>query len=130
MIKMNNQNSEYELSEYVLLLGAGFTKNFGGLLAEEMWTHIFNHEEIQAQPRIKKLMLNNFDYEDIYYSVLENLKDKESLFLPIEFTDEEKKAIKNATNMHMSILMKLFEINLIYLTVYHLIKILFHLSKR
>lgn len=94
---MNNQNSEYELAEYVLLLGAGFTKNFGGLLAEEMWTHIFNHGEIQAQPRIKKLMLNNFDYEDIYYSVLENLKDKESLFLPIEFTDEEKKAIKNAT---------------------------------
>lgn len=97
MIKMNNQNSEYELAEYVLLLGAGFTKNFGGLLAEEMWTHIFNHEEIQAQPRIKKLMLNNFDYEDIYYSVLKNLKDKENLFLPIEFTDEEKKAIKNAT---------------------------------
>lgn len=94
---MNSQNSEYELAEYVLLLGAGFTKNFGGLLAEEMWTHIFNHEEIQASPRIKKLMLNNFDYEDIYYSVLENLKDKESLFLPIEFTDEEKKAIKNAT---------------------------------
>lgn len=94
---MNSQNSESELAECVLLLGAGFTKNFGGLLAEEMWTHIFNHEETQAQPRIKKLMLNNFNYEDIYYSVLENLKDKESLFLPIEFTDEEKKAIKNAT---------------------------------
>jgi hypothetical protein len=31
-------------SENILLTGAGFTKNFGGLLASEMWAEIFNHE--------------------------------------------------------------------------------------
>jgi hypothetical protein len=94
---MNNQSNEFEFAEHVLLLGAGFTKNFGGLLAEERWVQIFNHEKIQAHSRIKKLMLNNFDYEDIYYSVLENLMDKEGLFLPIEFTYEVKEAMKEAT---------------------------------
>lgn len=73
-------------TENILLLGAGFTKNFGGLLANEMWAEIFNHEKIQAQPRIKKLMLEDFDYESVYYSVLEGLYSK-----------DEKNAMKEAT---------------------------------
>ncbi|BBL64765.1 hypothetical protein MSMAT_2749 [Methanosarcina mazei TMA] len=84
-------------TKHVLLLGAGFTKNFGGLLADKMWYEIFNHEEIQSQPKIKKLMMNNFDYEEIYYSVLKESRDEEGKLLPSEFTDEEKAAIKVAT---------------------------------
>lgn len=68
---MNIQSTEPIFTENILLLGAGFTKNFGGLLANEMWAHIFNHEKVQAQSRIKELMLNDFDYESIYYAVLE-----------------------------------------------------------
>lgn len=94
---MSGKNTGYTFAENVLLLGAGFTKNFGGLLASEMWAEIFNNENIQAQPRIKKLMLNDFDYESIYYSVLEGIEDTKGLFSPIEFTDEEKNAIKVAT---------------------------------
>lgn len=85
----------------ILLLGAGFSKNFGAPLANEMWYLIFNHEKIQAQPRIKQLMLNNFDYESIYASVLAGFTDKEGLFGKrcsfIEFEDEEKDSIKTAT---------------------------------
>ncbi len=43
------------------------------------------------------MVLNNFDYESIYYSVLEGIEDTKGLFSPIEFTDEEKNAIKVAT---------------------------------
>lgn len=94
---MDDENTGSTFAENILLLGAGFTKNFGGLLASEMWAEIFNNENIQTQPRIKKLMQNNFDYESIYYSVLEGIKDGKGLFLPVEFNDDEKKAVKIAT---------------------------------
>lgn len=74
--------------ENILLLGAGFSKNFGAPLANEMWYLIFNHKKIQAQPRIRE-MLNNFDYELIYDAVLEGFVDNEGVLgkkcLPIEF---------------------------------------------
>jgi len=88
---------DIQSTKHILLLGAGFTKNFGGLLADEMWNEIFNHERIQAHPRIKKFMLNNFDYESIYHSVLEGVRDEKGTFLPSEFTDDEKDAVKDAT---------------------------------
>ena len=31
----------------ILMTGAGFTKNFGGFLANEMWAKIFNCHEVQ-----------------------------------------------------------------------------------
>ena len=86
---MNLQGTEPIFTDNILLLGAGFTKNFGGLLADEMWAHIFNNEKVQAQPRIRELMLNDFDYESIYYSILED---------PL-FSDNDKKAIKEATKL-------------------------------
>lgn len=60
-----------EFASNILLTGAGFTKNFGGLLATEMWSRIFNHEEVQSRPQLKKLLLNDFDYESIYYKVID-----------------------------------------------------------
>lgn len=94
---MSNQSAELKFSEHVLLVGAGFTKNFGGILAEQMWVEIFNHEKLRNQPRIKRLMLKYLDYETVYYSVLNNLTDKEGLYSPTEFNIEEKKAIIEAT---------------------------------
>lgn len=76
-------------SENILLTGAGFTKNFGGLLASEMWAEIFNHEKIQAQPKIKDLMWDeskSFDYESIYDSIKEDSS----------YTDVEKEAFNDA----------------------------------
>jgi hypothetical protein len=78
---MNIQNSEY-----ILLTGAGFTKNFGGLLASEMWSVIFNYNRIQAYPKIKELMRDDFDYESVYTSIMEG-----SLY-----TKDEKEAINDA----------------------------------
>ena len=93
----NDSKLNIQSTENILLMGAGFTKNVGGLLGTEMWAKIFSHEKIQAQPRIQKLMMNDFDYESVYYTVLNGLINKLDLDLSIEFTDEEQEAIKTAT---------------------------------
>ncbi|WMW22419.1 SIR2 family protein [Methanolobus mangrovi] len=92
---------DIQSSKNILLLGAGFTKNFGGLLANEMWAEIFNHEKIQNQPRLRTLMLNDFDYESVFYSVLEGFEDAKGLLGDknelILFETEEKNAMMKAT---------------------------------
>jgi len=71
-MKDNNMNIKSK-SKHIILTGAGFSKNFGGLLAKEMWYEIFNHKRIQAQLKIKELMMedSDFDYEKIYTSIME-----------------------------------------------------------
>lgn len=51
------------------MTGAGYTKNFGGLLADQMWAKIFNHEEVQDKPALKDLLFDTFDYESVYHEV-------------------------------------------------------------
>jgi hypothetical protein len=53
----------------VLLTGAGFTYNFGGYLANEMWEKIFNHTQIKKYPKLTHITSTDFDYESIYYKV-------------------------------------------------------------
>jgi hypothetical protein len=74
-----------ESSQYILFSGAGFTKNFGGLLAKEMWSKIYNNSEVQGQHRLKNLLLSDFDYESIYHKVING-----------DYTDEEKDTINTA----------------------------------
>ena len=56
----------------ILLTGAGFTANFGGLLAEEIWSIIFNQKEIQNCEGIRSLLTGRFNYEEIYQGILNN----------------------------------------------------------
>ena len=49
----------------ILLTGAGFTKNFGGFLASEMWSKIFNTPAIQANKKLRDLLEGNDDFEEI-----------------------------------------------------------------
>jgi hypothetical protein len=73
----------YEINKFVLLTGAGFTRDFGGFLANEMWALIFNSPTLKDYPRIKSMMLNDFNYESIYYKVIDG-KD---------FNEDEKNAL-------------------------------------
>jgi len=73
-----------DYSENILFTGAGFTKNFGGLLAKEMWSEIFNNSKVQSYPRIKELLISDFDYESIYHSILNG-----------NFAEDEKKVIND-----------------------------------
>ncbi|MCX6753860.1 MAG: SIR2 family protein [Candidatus Nomurabacteria bacterium] len=50
----------------MLLTGAGFTRNFGGFLAREMWSKIFNNPLVQASAEARGLLLNDFDFESVY----------------------------------------------------------------
>lgn len=56
----------------ILLTGAGFTKNFGGFLAKEMWDQIFNNPKIQASQALRKQLMGNFDFESAYSEIVGN----------------------------------------------------------
>jgi hypothetical protein len=68
----------------VLLTGAGFTKNFGGLLADEMGDIIYNSQHLLKSP-VRNILHNKSNYEDFYEEVLNG-----------NFTNEEKKAAEDA----------------------------------
>lgn len=70
----------------LILTGAGFTKNFGGYLSSEMWQRIFNNPLIQGRDKLKKLLLDNFDFEGVYSEVV----TKEA------YSKEEKEILKKA----------------------------------
>ncbi|PIR48046.1 hypothetical protein COV06_01450 [Candidatus Uhrbacteria bacterium CG10_big_fil_rev_8_21_14_0_10_50_16] len=53
----------------ILLTGAGFTKNFGGFLASEMWSQIYNHPDVQSSEKLRSLLCDDFDYESVYSRV-------------------------------------------------------------
>jgi len=55
----------------ILLTGAGFTHNFGTPLADGMWAYLFSHPQIQSNPKLRGLLLDTFDFEDIYQQVVE-----------------------------------------------------------
>ena len=76
----------FEVNKHVLLTGAGCTRNFGGFLANEMWAWIFNDSNIEKNHQLKGLVKTDFDYESIYYKVIDG----------IGFNDDEKKALKGA----------------------------------
>jgi hypothetical protein len=74
-----------DYSENILFTGAGFTKNFGGLLGKEMWSKIFNDPTVQSYSRIRELLINDYDYESIYHKVLNG-----------KYSEDEKKIISDA----------------------------------
>lgn len=57
-------------SERVLLTGAGFTHNFGGPLAKELWAFIFNNDQLQNNKRLREYLLQQFDFESVYFKVM------------------------------------------------------------
>jgi len=75
-------------SKLLLLTGAGFTKNFDGFLASEMWAKIFNNPVVQKTEKIRKLLLEDFDFESVYASVTASSV----------FTDEDKRSFQNAVS--------------------------------
>jgi hypothetical protein len=70
-------------NKLIILTGAGFTKNFNGFLAVEMWSKIFNHSIIKSHQKLKALLQDDFDFESVYSNIING-----------DFTEEEKAAIK------------------------------------
>ncbi len=74
-----------QISNTVLMTGAGYTNNFGGILAKDMRDKIRYHPEVKNKPALKELLDNNFDYESVYYEVYNG-----------GYLDNEKEAIHTA----------------------------------
>jgi hypothetical protein len=74
-----------EILKPVLLTGAGFTKDAGGYLAQEMWSQIFNAPEVSSSSKLSQLMKVDFDYESVYDKVNRD-----------EFTKPEQKAFSTS----------------------------------
>jgi len=55
----------------ILLTGAGFTANFGGFLAKEMWSKIYNNPKLNSAGNVKLELRKNFDFEDVYSKVID-----------------------------------------------------------
>lgn len=74
-----------DFNKNILLTGAGFTANFGAPLARQMWSKILNNTKIENMPEVKKKLLSNFDFEQVYADVLRSgsfsQEDKESFNL-------------------------------------------------
>ncbi|MFC1647721.1 SIR2 family protein [Patescibacteria group bacterium] len=75
-----------KISKNILLTGAGFTKNFGGSLATEMWSNIFNCPNLNSSTKVKNLLRNNFDFEEVYWLVMTSS----------EYTNEDKEALQKS----------------------------------
>lgn len=58
-----------QISNNVLMTAAGFTRNFGGFLAEDMRDYIRYHTEVKNRPVLRSLLDTDFDYESVYHEV-------------------------------------------------------------
>ena len=56
----------------ILLTGAGFSANFGGLLAREMWSKILSNPKMDQLPQIREILRKDFDFESVYSNVKNN----------------------------------------------------------
>ena len=76
------------VAENILITGAGFTRDFGGFLAEEMWSQIYNHPRIRSCPKVARRMREDFNYESVYHNVLKGEGE--------EYKDSDQQAIEAA----------------------------------
>ncbi len=52
-----------QFSKHVLLTGAGFSRNWGGRLASEMWEEIFSHPAVQRRRAVQLQLLQTPSFE-------------------------------------------------------------------
>ena len=94
------------MSDVVILTGAGFTKNFGGFLGEEMWAKIFNNPKLNQFNNLRLALRNTFlggitnegecfDYEFVYSTIIENKDGKYSKKEREVFQEVIEEAYKN-----------------------------------
>lgn len=78
-----------ESRKKVLLLGAGFTANFGAPVASQVWNDLFNYPALQRNFRLRSVLKSHYeksDFEGYFSEVVHN----------VGFTNEEKKIVVTA----------------------------------
>ena len=77
-----------ETQFHVLLTGAGFTHNFGAPLAADVSSVILSHQSVKDSPRLRAALIENSNYEDVYYEVMTD----------DSYSKEERQAITEAVS--------------------------------
>jgi hypothetical protein len=54
----------------IILLGAGFSKAWGGRLASEVWADVFTNERVQDRERVREALLKERSFEVVMEDVL------------------------------------------------------------
>ena len=92
-----------EINRQILLTGAGFTKNFGGFLASEMWAQIFNSRHIKPHKKLGEILRHDFDYESVYNRVLVGGNSaEERKALEMALLDAYQQLDQRIRNMHIN----------------------------
>ena len=79
------QVTDETFSKRVLLVGAGFARNWGGMLASEVHKSLSSHPTVQERPAIRKLLLEENSFE----VALEKVRSG-------KFEDQDQAAIEEA----------------------------------
>jgi hypothetical protein len=92
-----------EINRPILLTGAGFTKNFGGFLASEMWAQIFNSRHIRHHKKLGEILRRDFDYESVCNRILvgTNSLDEKSA-LETALFDAYQQLDQRIRNLHIN----------------------------
>lgn len=69
----------------LLLIGAGFTANFGAPLASEMWNWVYGAEVLRGHEELREKMRLNLDFERVYFEVTTG-----------NYSDDQKRAMIEA----------------------------------
>ena len=97
-----------KLNKNILLTGAGFSKDFGALLADEISTRLFNSKEITSSIKNKIAHSKNSNYEEIYNLITDEEKDiYEGLLLAI-FKEIDLAMQSKVRKSNIEYLIKLF----------------------
>jgi hypothetical protein len=92
-----------EINRPILLTGAGFTKNFGGFLASEMWAQIFNSPHIKPHKKLREILRHDFDYESVYNRVLVGGNSpEETTALEMALLDAYQQLDQRIRNLHIN----------------------------
>jgi hypothetical protein len=82
------------MGKIALLTGAGFSNDFGGYLAKDMWERIFRHPEVRKCANLVDILSTDFNYESIYFKVHSDS----------QYCDNERKALDTAIfDVYMSL---------------------------
>src|SRR6185312_310750 len=57
------------MMRFVLLTGAGFSRNWGGRVATEIWEDVFSNPSVQQRPALRTLLLNVGNFEQALTTV-------------------------------------------------------------
>lgn len=78
-----------QFNKKILLLGAGFSANFGGLLARDMWVKMFNNPLLDGAGDVKLELKKQFNFENAYSNFYTQKEEKKEQFAVLEKVIQE-----------------------------------------